>query len=166
MDFGTIDWSAIFRFTVSPLALVLRGTLVYWFLFLVLRLVLKRDAGSVGVTDFLFVVLLGDAAQNAMIGEASSTSDGIVLIATLVGWNLLLDWASYRFPFVERLSQGSRLCLYRDGRLQHRNLRREYITLEELRTKLHEHELHDFSELDSAYMEPNGEITVIPAGRR
>ena len=47
--------------SVSPVELIVRGSLMYWALFLLFRFILRRDAGSVGVTDFLLVVLLGDA---------------------------------------------------------------------------------------------------------
>jgi uncharacterized membrane protein YcaP (DUF421 family) len=57
--------SSVFAFTMSPWEILLRGSLVFWFLFAVFRVVLRRDVGSMGITDFLFVVLLGDAAQNA-----------------------------------------------------------------------------------------------------
>ena len=71
MDFFNFDLAGIFSFTVSPLELMLRGTLMYWFLFIVFRFILRRDVGSLGISDFLFVVILGDAAQNGMIGEMS-----------------------------------------------------------------------------------------------
>lgn len=60
-----MDWSALFAFDVSPMELIVRGTLMYWFLFLVFRFVLQRDIGSVGVADVLLIVLVADASQNA-----------------------------------------------------------------------------------------------------
>ena len=63
----------------------------------------RHDVGSVGVSDFLFVVILGDAAQNAMIGSATSATDGMVLIATLVFWNYMVDLLSYRFRAIDLL---------------------------------------------------------------
>lgn len=78
------DLADIFGTTLPWLVLFVRGSVMYWFLVLVFRLILRRDVGSMGITDFLFVVLLGDAAQNGMIGEATSATDAIVLISTLV----------------------------------------------------------------------------------
>ena len=78
-----LDLGDLFTYSMSPLELVVRGSLVYWFLFAIFRFILRRDVGSMGVGDFLFVVLLGDAAQNGMIGDATSTSDAVVLILTL-----------------------------------------------------------------------------------
>ncbi len=84
-------------FSMSPLEILIRGSLMYWFLFVIFRFVLRRNAGSAGITDILFVVLLGDAAQNAMIGNGQTVADGATLIATLVGWNYLLDYLGCRY---------------------------------------------------------------------
>ena len=115
MQLFDIDLNGIFNLSVSPLQLMLRGTLTYWFLFVIFRFLLRRDAGSVGISGFLFVVILGNAAQNAMIGSATSAIDGMVLIATLVFWNYLLDFLSLYIPAVERFTSPSRLCLVRAG---------------------------------------------------
>lgn len=97
MNILDVDLAGVFSFTVSPLELMLRGTLMYWMLFVVLRFILRRDVGALGIGDFLFVVILGDAAQNSMIGRASSATDGMVLIGTLVFWSYMLDALSYQF---------------------------------------------------------------------
>ena len=56
-----MDLASLFSFHVSPLELVVRGSLIYWFLFLLFRFVLRRDVGSVGIADVLLVVLIADA---------------------------------------------------------------------------------------------------------
>ena len=161
MELLDLDLHDVFAMSVSPLQLVLRGTLMYAFLFVIFRFVLRRDAGSVGITDFLFVVILGDASQNAMIGQATSTTDGMVLIATLVFWNYTWDYLSYRFPAFERFAAPSRLCLVQDGRKLRRNMRRELITNEELQAKLREEGVQDISEVKAMYLEADGEISVV-----
>ncbi|HEY8973086.1 MAG TPA: YetF domain-containing protein [Burkholderiaceae bacterium] len=159
MDFK--DLVDVFGMTMPVLELVLRGSVMYWFLVLVFRLILRRDVGSMGITDFLFIVLLGDAAQNGMIGEASSATDAIALIATLVFWNVLIDWATWRFKWVERLFAAQRLCLVRDGRLNRRNMRREFISDAELMSKVREEGLEQLSDVKAMYLESDGEISLI-----
>jgi uncharacterized membrane protein YcaP (DUF421 family) len=153
----------LFAFTMSPLELVLRGSLVFWFLFLVFRFVLRRDVGSMGLGDFLFVVLLGDAAQNGMIGDATSPSDALLLISTLVAWNVLIDWATSRSRALERLLVAHRVCLVRDGRVERRNLRREFVSMEELMSKVREFGLEDLARVKAMYLEPDGEISLVKA---
>lgn len=159
MDFK--DLADVFAMTMPAIELVVRGSVMYWFLVLVFRLVLRRDVGSMGITDFLFVVLLGDAAQNGMIGDASSPTDTIVLILTLVFWNVLIDWATFRFRWVERLFAARRLCLVRDGRPIRRNMRREFISQAELMAKVREEGLEDLADVKAMYLESDGEVSLI-----
>lgn len=156
-----LDLDAVFGMTLPVIELFVRGSVMFWFLVLVFRVVLRRDVGSMGITDFLFVVLLGDAAQNGMIGEATSATDAIVLISTLAFWNFLVDWATWRFPAVERLLSAHRLCLVRNGRRNRRNLRREFISDAELMAKVREEGLEDLSRIKAMYLESDGEISLI-----
>lgn len=157
-----MDWSHLFSFTVPPWELMLRGTLLYWFLFLIFRFVLRRDAGAIGVTDFLFVVLIGDAAQNGMIGEATSSTDSMVLIATLVAWNVGLDWLACQSPRFARFAMGRRRCLFKDGQLNLHAMRREFITADELKEKIHQQGERGFDDVELIFLEPSGDVTVIP----
>lgn len=159
-----VDWSALLRMTVSPAELVVRGTAMYWFLFLLFRFVLRRDVGAIGIADVLLLVLVADASQNAMAGEYRSITDGCVLVATLIGWNYALDWASWRFHAVRRLVEPAPLLLVADGRLLRKNMRREFVTVEELYGKLREQGIDDLADVKTAYMESDGEISVIRAG--
>ena len=162
----TLDWQALFGFSVAPLELVVRGTAIYWFLFAIFRVVLRRDVGAIGVADVLLLVLVADAAQNAMAGEYRSISDGIVLVSTIIGWNVAIDWLAYRYPRARRMLEPPALPLVRDGRILHRNLRREYITIDELRAKLREHGVEDVAEVKTARLESDGEISVLTGRRR
>lgn len=155
------DLGALFEVTVDPAELVLRGTVMYWFLFLLLRFVLRRDIGSIGIADLLLLVVIADAAQNAMSGGYESVTDGIILVGTIAAWNWALDLLAYRIPAVRRVLEAPPLPLVRNGKLMRRNMRREYITPEELMAKLREHGIDRLDAVKSATMESDGEISVI-----
>ena len=158
-----MDWKWLVGFDVSVWELILRGTVMYWLLFLIFRLALRRDVGTVGVADVLFVVLVADASQNAMTGGYASVAEGVVLVGTLVGWNLLFDWVAYRVPWAYRLIEPRPLLLIRRGRLQRKHLRAEMITLAELRAQLRKQGIESFDEVKAAWMESDGEFSVIRA---
>lgn len=151
----------LFRFEISPLELFLRGSIMYWFLFLLFRFVLRRDAGSIGIADLLLLVLVADAAQNAMGGEYRTVAEGLLLVATLCGWSWLMDWMGYRFPAVRRFVDPPPVVLVRRGHLVGRNLRRELITIPELMARLREQGVDKLADVHFARMEPDGEISVI-----
>ena len=151
----------LFEVHVPVLELVLRGTLVYWLLFLIFRFLLRRDVGAVGIADILLLVIVADAAQNAMSGGYDTFTEGAILVLTIVLWNWLLDMLSYRFAAVRRFTTPARLTLVSRGVAQRRNMRREYITMDELFEKLREQGIEKLSDVKVAYLEGNGEISVI-----
>ena len=157
-----IDWSHMLTFGTPVLEIFLRGTLTYLALFVLLRLVLKRQQGGMmGVTDLLVIVLIADAAQNAMADDYTSVPDGILLVATIIGWSYALDWLGYRFPRFDRLLHPPPLPLVKDGRLLRHNMRQELVTIEELMSQLREQGVQKVAEVKLACMEGDGRISVI-----
>jgi uncharacterized membrane protein YcaP (DUF421 family) len=156
-----MNWAELFGFTLSPLEIVVRGSAVYWFLYVIFRLVLRREAGAVGIADVLVIVLIADASQNAMAGEYRSISEGFVLIATIVFWNYTMDWAAFRWPRIGRLLEPPPLVLVERGEMLRANMRRELIGAEELMSKLREHGVDDLAQVKRAVMESNGEVSVV-----
>lgn len=155
-----IDWNAVFVPTVSVAEIVLRGTLVYLLLFFVLR-VLRREAGALGISDLLVVVLIADAAQNAMSSEYKSVTEGAVLVGTIIAWDYSLDWLGYRFPSFGRRLRPAPLPLIKEGRVLRQNLRKEMITMEELMSQLREQGVERVEEVKRCCLEGDGHISVI-----
>jgi uncharacterized membrane protein YcaP (DUF421 family) len=156
------DWKAIFVPSVSLLEIVLRGSLVYLALFLLLRLVLKRETSQVSVTDLLVLVLLADASQNAMSADYKSVPEGVLLVATIIGWDYLLNLLGFHFPLVQRLIHPPPLPLIKEGQFLYRNMRRELITEAELMSSLRQQGMQDVRQVKEAHMEGDGRLSMIP----
>jgi uncharacterized membrane protein YcaP (DUF421 family) len=122
-----VDWQEIFGFSLSPWELVVRGSAMYLFLFVLFRVVVRRRVGAVGMADILILVIVADAAQNGMSGEYRSVSEAFVLVGTLIAWNMLIDWLTYRFPRLQAVLEPPPLLLIDKGRVLQRHLRHEYI---------------------------------------
>ena len=156
-----VDWKSVFVPNTSILEIFVRGTLVYLALFAMLRLVLKRQRGGVAFTDLLVIVLVADAAQNAMAGPYNSLPDGLVLVAVIIGWAYALDWLGYRVPWIERLLQPRGVHLVRDGRMLRHTKKKENLTDEELRSELRTQGVDDLDEVDEVILEGDGRISVV-----
>lgn len=154
------DWTSIFVPTVSLFEIFLRGSLTYLFLLLLLRL-LRRDAGAMSMADLLVVVLIADAAQNAMASEYKSVTEGAVLVLTIGFWNYMINWLCFHFPAVERLISPPPLLLIKNGQLQRRNMRQEMISTEELLEQLREQGVADPAEVKQCCLEGDGHISII-----
>jgi uncharacterized membrane protein YcaP (DUF421 family) len=158
------DWKGVFVPSVPVAELIVRGTLVYLGLLLLIRVSLKREAGTVGMADLLMVVLIADAAQNAMANDYRSIPDGLILVGTIVFWNFALDWLAFRFRFVQRFLRPPPLPLVENGRLLRRNMRRELVTEEELMAELRKQGIDDLGAVKEAYVEGYGHISAIRKG--
>jgi uncharacterized membrane protein YcaP (DUF421 family) len=154
-------WSTTFHLTVSPVELFVRGSILYLVLFFVL-LKLRRPAGALGVSDLLLLVLIADAAQNAMSAEYKSVFDGLILVGTLLFWNMFIDWLSFRWTWLGHQMHGEPRMVIRNGELLRASLRRAWLTPEELHEHLREHGIEHVRDVKAAYLETNGKITVIP----
>ena len=156
-----IEWKNVVLPTIPLIEIILRGSVMYLSLFILLRVTLKRQGGTLGMTDLLLIVLLADASQNAMAGEYKSLPDGIVLVATIVFWSYALDWLSFKFPRLQYLIEPPPLLLIKNGQLLPRNMRRELITEVDLKGQLRQQGISDISKVKEAYIETDGRISVI-----
>ena len=143
------------------LEMVVRGSVIYWFLLIVFRFVLRRDVGSMSMADLLFIVLVADASSSAMQGEYRSVTKGIALLGTLIGWNYLLDVLAYRSAKVAAFLEPPPEPLVRHGKFVARTLRKERITVEEVLAKLREEGIEDLSVIKIARLEGDGKVSVI-----
>lgn len=157
----SVDWRAVFAIDTPVPEIVVRGTIIYLALFFLLRIAFKREAGAIGITNLLVVVLLADAVQNAMAGGYGSVTDGLLLVLTIVAWSVTLDWVGFRFPRMGRLLHPAPLPLIRNGRILRRNLRRELLTEDELLSHLRQQGIGDPAAVKEAFMESDGRISVV-----
>lgn len=159
--FSAIDWDKILIPDTPLLEIFLRGSLMYLFVFILLRGILKRQAGSVGITDLLVLVLIADAAQNAMADDYKSVPDGILLVSTIVFWNWFLEWLAFHWPWFEKLIHPGPLMIVRHGRMIRDHMGRELLTEEDLMCQLRLQGIEKLNEVKHAYMEGDGKISII-----
>lgn len=145
----------------SVLELVLRGSAIFFILLVLLRITGERESGGLGLSDLLVVVLVGGAVGDAMTAGGTTVLDGIIPGATILFWSVVLDAAAYRWPRLSAVLKGRPKPLITDGRLNRRALRREFISTSELLSQLRLQGLNDFAEVEEAFLEPNGSLSII-----
>jgi uncharacterized membrane protein YcaP (DUF421 family) len=155
------DWGKMLTPQMSLPEILIRGTLVYLALCLLLRVVLKRQAGKVSMTDLVVVSVVAGVCRNPLVRDAYSVTDGVLVVATVLAWSFALDWLSYCVPPVHRLLHAPPVPLIRDGRVLHDHLRHELMTESQLCCKLRGHGVREPADVAEAWMEGDGQVTVI-----
>lgn len=142
---------------------IIRGLVVYLFLLILFRIAGRRTLGSITNFDFVLLLIISEAAQNAMIGNDYSVTNGILVILTLVGLDIVLSYMKQRFPAMERYLDGLPLILVDQGRplkeLMHRSRVDEQDILAAAREK---HGLERMDQIKYAILETNGMISIVP----
>lgn len=153
-------WSDLFAVEIPLFELIVRGTVVYFAILFLMRFMPRRTGGELATIDLIFLLLIAEAASNAF-GDYGSVSEGLVLVLVLVGWDFLINAASYRYRWIEKLVSSPPIQVIRDGRMLKRNMRREFLTEEELMSALRQQGVASVGEVKAAFVEGEGQLTVI-----
>lgn len=156
-----IDLSELIIPSHSVLEMVVRGTVMYLSLMLIMRFVMKRRTGSISLADLLVLVVIADAAQNAFSKNYESITEGLVLVLTVVGWDVALDRLGYKYRWFRHILHSRPLLLVRNGNAIKRNMTREAITMDELMSHIREQGVESLGQVKAAYLEDDGQISVI-----
>jgi uncharacterized membrane protein YcaP (DUF421 family) len=155
---------ALWRPETAWVALVLRSVIVYVFLMIALRIAGRRELGQMTTFDLVLLLVLANAVQNSINAGDNSLGGGLVSALALLGINWLVGWAAYRWPRFERLIEGRPMVIITDGKIHLAAMRRERISLEELRSALRKQGIDDVTECRRAVLESDGTLTAIRKG--
>lgn len=145
--------------------IALRATAVYCAVFLLLRIAPKRMFGEFSLADMLTLIIIGSMAKTGIVGDSKSIVEIVLLIAIVLIWDYIFNLLEYEFPFLRSVLRGRQTALIQGGRLMRGNMRREMITEDEIIASLHEKNVRDVSSVRFAYLEADGNISIIKKRR-
>ena len=148
--------------TVLPYLKIIGSTVaVYIFIIAALRLFGKKELAQLSIFDLVFILLISNAVQNAMVLGDNSLVGGMVAAGSLFLVNYILKFLQYRFPQFSKALQGEAIILVYKGKINESHMRIAKITLNELLETIREHGVGDISEVDLAILEVDGNISVL-----
>ena len=145
----------------QALNIMLRCAVVYLAIVIGLRIIGKRHVGQLSILDFVLILLVSNAVQNAMVGENVTLLGGLIAAATLILLNYMLSLVFYRWGSAGRFFEGTPTLLVHNGAVIRPHLASEKITEEELERAIREHGIESIHGVKSAIMEADGSISVI-----
>jgi uncharacterized membrane protein YcaP (DUF421 family) len=142
---------------------VLRAVLIYAALLLLFRIMGKRSLSQATTFDFVLLLVVGEATQQALLGEDFSLTMAVTVIATLVGLDRFADYIGYRFPRVDRILESVSVLLVDDGKLMRDRMAKAHIDEEEILTFARQaHGVESMDQVKYAVLEKDGGITIVP----
>jgi uncharacterized membrane protein YcaP (DUF421 family) len=154
-------WTDIFVLGVPLVEKILRPVIVYVFLVVALRLARKRELAQLNPFDLVVLLTLSNTVQNAIIGNDNSVSGGLIGAATLLVLDYVLVRALYSHPTWFQLVEGKPDVLFEDGKIKRNRLKKELITVEELRAAAHRQGFASLHQVEKVVLETGGTLTFV-----
>ena len=143
------------------LQIILRCIAVYFFVIIAIRIFGKKELAQLSVVDLVFILLISNSVQNAMVGPDTSLSGGLIAAISLFIVNYSMKLFLFKNKKVSELLQGKATMLIYKGDVEQDNLKANEITNDELLTAVREHGVENFEDVDLAMLEVDGNISVL-----
>jgi uncharacterized membrane protein YcaP (DUF421 family) len=141
--------------------IVLRATAMFAFLYILIRLLGKRELGQMTPFELVVLIVMGDLIQQGVTHNDFSLTGGLLAICTFAFWALVLSWTTYLFPKAKDLLDGAPRVIVRDGELIEENMRRDRLTAGEILSEMRLAGIGRLSDVAWAILEPQGKISFI-----
>lgn len=141
--------------------LVIRAAVVFFFVFLVTRVVGRRQLSQLEPFDLILLVVIGDLVQQGVTQSDESVTGALIVISTIALLSAGLSLVSFRSRRLRLVTEGEPIVLVQDGRVIERNMRRERITREDIEEQARQQQITSFAELRWAILENDGRISCI-----
>ena len=142
--------------------LVIRATVVFFFIFLVTRVVGRRELSDLEPFDFILLVVLGDLVQQGITQSDQSVTGTLTVISTIALLSVAVSWVSFRSGRARLITEGEPVVLVQDGRPIARNMRRERISLGDIQAEARQAQITSIGDIQWAILENDGKISCIP----
>jgi uncharacterized membrane protein YcaP (DUF421 family) len=142
--------------------IAVRGAVLFCFLFLLTRVIGRRELSSLEPFDLILLIVLGDAVQQGLTQDDYSVTGAVIGVGTIAGLQVLTSYLSFRVPWARRVLDGQPIVIVQDGKVIEENLHRERLTVEEVAEEARGQQIRSLEEVEWAVFEPSGKINFIP----
>ena len=141
--------------------IVLRAIVVFGFLYVLMRVIGRRELSSLEPFDLILLIILGDAVQQGLTQDDYSLTGAILAVGTIAMLQVFTSYVNFKFPRLRTALDGEPILVVQDGKPIEKNLRRERLTVDDLTESAREQSIGSLDEVQWAVMEINGRISFI-----
>jgi uncharacterized membrane protein YcaP (DUF421 family) len=139
-----------------------RGAALFLFMFVLTRVIGRRELSSLQPFDLILLIVLGDTIQQGLTQDDYSVTGAVIAVGTIAGLQVVTSYTSFRFPWARRVLNGEPIVLVQDGKLIEKNLQRERLTHLDLAEQARASQISSLEDVQWAVFEPSGSISFIP----
>jgi uncharacterized membrane protein YcaP (DUF421 family) len=141
--------------------IILRATAIYLFIYLVIRVMGKRELGEMSAFELILLVMIGDLVQQAVTQEDYSVTGAVLAVGTIAFWVVVSSYASFRWKRASRVLESPPIVVIDNGRVQHEILHTERVDERELVAAARKHGIRDLRDVELAVLETDGKFSFL-----
>jgi uncharacterized membrane protein YcaP (DUF421 family) len=141
--------------------IAVRGVVLFILMYLLTRVIGRRELSSFQPFDLILLIVLGDSIQQGLTQDDYSVTGAFIAIGTIAALQVLTSWSAFRFPWLRRLLDGHPIVLVEDGKVIERNLRRERLTMDDIAEQARSNQIASIQDVQWAIFEPSGTISFL-----
>ncbi len=141
--------------------IALRAVALWGFVFVLTRVIGRRELSSLAPFDLILLIVLGDSIQQGLTQDDYSVTGAIIAVGTIAGLQVLFSYVSFRFKPLRPVLDGEPIVIVQDGKPIERNLHRERLAVEEVMEEARLQQISDLDDIEWAVLEPSGNISFV-----
>jgi len=141
--------------------IALRGIAIYAFVYLLTRVIGRRELSSLQPFDIILLVMLGDAVQQGLTQDDYSVTGAFIAVGTIATLQVLTSYLSFRIPRLRPVLDGEPIIVVEDGKPIEKNLKRERLTVEEVMEEARGQQIESLNKIQWAVLETSGKLSFI-----
>ncbi len=142
--------------------LTLRAVALFCFVYLLTRIIGRRELSSLEPFDLILLIVIGDAIQQGLTQDDYSVTGALIVVGTFGVLQIFVSFLSYKFPRLRPALDGEPIVVVQDGAPIERNLKRERLTVQEIMVEARQQQIASMDEIAWAVLETNGKVSIIP----
>jgi uncharacterized membrane protein YcaP (DUF421 family) len=141
--------------------IAIRSAVIFFFIYVLMRIIGRRELSSLEPFDLILLVVLGDSVQQAVTQDDYSVTGAFIVVSTIALLQVFVSYLNFKVPFLRSVLDGEPIVIVQDGRVIEGNARRERLTLDDIAEAARLQQIGSLEEVQWAVLETSGELTFI-----
>jgi uncharacterized membrane protein YcaP (DUF421 family) len=141
--------------------LALRSVVIFFFIFLLMRIVGRRELSTLEPFDLILLVVLGDSVQQAVTQDDYSVTGAFIVVTTIALLQVFMSYLNFRVPLLRQVINGEPIVIVQDGKVIEGNARRERLTPEDIAEAARLQQIASLEDVQWAVLETSGELSFV-----
>jgi uncharacterized membrane protein YcaP (DUF421 family) len=141
--------------------LAVRSAVIFFFIYLLMRIVGRRELSSLEPFDLILLVVLGDSVQQAVTQDDYSVTGAFIVVSTIALLQVFVSYVNFKVPFLRSVIDGEPIVVVQDGKVIEQNARRERLTLDDIAEAARMQQIASLEDVQWAVLETSGELSFI-----